>query len=112
MQEKNFDVWSSVDESNFRKRAWWIVGTLISLMLLILSFAIESGILVLLDGVLPLSIIIYGIIKKNSNVMTHEQNQTFRDGAFYKALVSKRYDNRKTNLKKIYIKWNIYRILK
>ena len=54
---------------------------------------------------------VYAIVKKNSRIMTKEQNKEFRNSTLYKVLVSKHYENRKINLKKLYVKWNLYRIL-
>ena len=54
---------------------------------------------------------VYGIVKKNSNIMTKEENKEFRNSTFYKVLTSKHYNNQKINLKKLYVKWNLYRIL-
>lgn len=55
---------------------------------------------------------VYGIIKKNSSIMTKEQNKEFRNSTLYKVLISKHYENRKINLKKLYVRWNLYRILR
>ena len=55
---------------------------------------------------------VYGIVKKNANIMTKEQNKEFRNSTFYKVLTSKYYKDKKINLKKLYVKWNLYRILK
>lgn len=54
---------------------------------------------------------VYGILKKNVSIMTKEQNKEFRSSTFYKVLTSRRYKDRKINLKKLYVKWNLYRIL-
>lgn len=63
MQESNFDVWSPVDDNNILSRLFWIIGSLISLSLLIVSLCVESAVLSILDVVLPTGIILYGIIK-------------------------------------------------
>lgn len=63
MQETKFDVWSPVDDKIVLSRLFWIVGSLVSLLLLIVSLCIESSILALLDGLLPMGIILYGLIK-------------------------------------------------
>lgn len=54
---------------------------------------------------------VYGIVKKNSTIMTKTQNKEFRNSRFYKILISKHYKDKKINLKKIYVKWNLYRML-
>lgn len=64
MQEAKFDVWSTVDNKNMLSRLFWIIGTLVSIVLLIVSLCIENTILVMLDVLLPMGIILYGLIKR------------------------------------------------
>lgn len=64
MQETKFDVWSPVDSKNMLSRLFWIIGTLVSIVLLIVSLCIENAILALLDVLLPMGIILYGFIKR------------------------------------------------
>lgn len=64
MQESKIDVWSAVDESNIFSRFFWILGSLISITLLIVSILIENAVLAVIDVLIPLGIIIYGLIKR------------------------------------------------
>lgn len=63
MQEIKFDVWSPVDSKNILSRLFWIVGSLVSLVLLVVSICVESAVLSVLDVILPIGIIGYGLIK-------------------------------------------------
>lgn len=63
MQETKFDVLTPINNKNFISRAFWIIGSLVSLVLLGVSFCIESAVLSTLDVILPVGIILYGLIK-------------------------------------------------
>lgn len=64
MQETKFNIWSPVDNKDMLSRLFWIVGSLVSLLLLMVSLCVENAILSLLDGLLPTVIILYGLIKR------------------------------------------------
>ena len=64
MQEAKFDVWSPIDNKNILPRLFWIVGSLVSLVLLLVSLFLENAILSVLDVLLPTVIILYGLVKR------------------------------------------------
>ena len=64
MQEAKFDVWSPIDNKNILPRLFWIVGSLMSLVLLLVSLFLENAILSVLDVLLPTVIILYGLVKR------------------------------------------------
>ena len=55
--------------------------------------------------------LVYGILKKNSKTMTKKQNIEFRSGTFYKVLMARHYSDKKLNFKKIYVKYNLYKLM-
>ncbi|MBQ8203831.1 MAG: hypothetical protein IJZ75_06085 [Clostridia bacterium] len=63
MREKEFDVLAPVDNKNLLSRAFWIIGSIVSMVLLAVSFCVESAVLSVLDVILPVGIILYGLIK-------------------------------------------------
>ena len=73
-------------------------------------YEMEEGLEFPFDYTLYMSLV-YGILKKNSRIMTKEQNKEFRNSNFYKVLMSHCYENKKLNLKKLYVKYNLYRVI-
>lgn len=64
MQEIKFDVWSPVDNKRLLSCLFWLIGTLVSLVFLIVSLCVENAVLSVLDALLPSGIILYGIISR------------------------------------------------
>lgn len=54
---------------------------------------------------------VYGILKQNAGSMTRKQNHEFRHSLIYHVLMTRHYENRRMNLKKWFIRCNLYRFI-
>ena len=64
MDKNDYDILSPVSSENVFGRAFWILGSFISISILIFSFFFENAILIILDGLIPLTFFIYRLIKR------------------------------------------------
>lgn len=54
---------------------------------------------------------VYGILKQNAGSMTRKQKHEFRHSLIYHVLMTRHYENRRMNLKKWFIRCNLYRFI-
>ena len=64
MDKNDYDVLSPVNSKNVVGRVIWVLASLISILFLLFSFIFENAILIIIDGLIPLTFFIYRFIKK------------------------------------------------